>query len=76
MLESSGDAMLRPTVVMEAVVQTDGTVGEFRVVRSLDKKFGVDKEAVKALKAVAVRAGKEGRRRGAALNRLSQLRAF
>ena len=27
---------------MEAVVQTDGTVGEVRVVRSLDQKFGLD----------------------------------
>ena len=35
---------------MEAVVQTDGTVGEVRVVRSLDQKFGLDDEAVKAVK--------------------------
>jgi len=35
---------------LEAVVRTDGTVGEVRVVRSLDKKFGMDEEAVKTLK--------------------------
>ena len=37
-------------VVMEAVVDTAGNVGEVRVVRSLDKEFGLDDEAVKALK--------------------------
>lgn len=37
-------------IKMEAVVQTDGTVGEVRVVRSLDKKYGLDEEAVKTLK--------------------------
>jgi TonB family protein len=35
---------------MEAVVLPDGTVGDVRVVRSLDKRYGVDDEAVKALK--------------------------
>ena len=37
-------------VEMEAVVLTDGTVGEVRVVRSLDKQFGLDDAAVEALK--------------------------
>jgi protein TonB len=37
-------------VEMEAVVLTDGTVGEVRVVRSLDKEFGLDDAAVEALK--------------------------
>ena len=49
-LAGAHKAKVQGTVVMEAVVQTDGTVGEVRVVRSLDKKFGVDEEAVKALK--------------------------
>jgi TonB family protein len=35
---------------MEAVVQADGTVGEVRVQQSLDRKFGVDDAAVKAVK--------------------------
>jgi protein TonB len=37
-------------VGLEAVVNADGTVGEVRVVRSLDKEFGLDDEAVKAVK--------------------------
>jgi TonB family protein len=37
-------------VVMEAVVQTDGTVGDVRVTRSLDREFGLDDEAVRAVK--------------------------
>lgn len=35
------------SVKIEAIVQTDGTVGDVRVVRSLDTKFGMDEEAVK-----------------------------
>ena len=38
------------SVKMEAVVLTDGTVGDVRVVRSLDKKYGMDEEAVKTVK--------------------------
>jgi len=38
------------SIALEAVVRPDGTVGEVRVVRSLDKRFGLDEEAVKALK--------------------------
>jgi protein TonB len=45
---------------MEAVVQTDGTVAEVRVVRSLDKKFGLDEEAVKTLKQWRFEPGKKG----------------
>ena len=37
-------------VVLEAVVQTDGTVGEIRIVRSLDTRFGLDQEALKVAK--------------------------
>jgi protein TonB len=47
-------------VKMEAVVQTDGTVAEVRVVRSLDKKFGLDEEAVKTLKQWRFEPGKKG----------------
>ena len=35
---------------LEAVVQTDGTVGEVRVKRSLDRQFGLDDEAVATVK--------------------------
>jgi protein TonB len=48
------------SIKMEAVVQTDGTVGEVRVVRSLDTKFGVDEEAVKTLKQWRFEPGKKG----------------
>ena len=43
-------ARVQGKVVMEAVVQADGTVGEVRVQQSLDRKFGVDDAAVKAVK--------------------------
>jgi protein TonB len=43
-------AKVEGRVKMEMVVQADGTVGEVRVVRSLDRKFGVDDAAVKAVK--------------------------
>ena len=37
-------------VMLEAIVLTDGTVGEVRVVRSLDKRYGLDDAAASALK--------------------------
>lgn len=43
-------AKVQGVVGMEAIVLPDGTVGEVRVVRSLDKRYGLDDEAVKALK--------------------------
>jgi len=43
-------AKVQGRVKMEMVVQADGTVGEVRVVASLDRKFGVDDAAVKAVK--------------------------
>jgi len=43
-------AKIQGRVQMEMVVQADGTVGEVRVVRSLDRKFGLDDAAVKAVK--------------------------
>jgi len=44
------EAKIEGTVLLECVVQADGTVGETRVVRSLDTQHGLDDEAVKALK--------------------------
>jgi protein TonB len=38
------------TVVLDAVVLADGTVGEVRVKQSLDSTYGLDEQAVKALK--------------------------
>ena len=36
-------------VVLEAEVLTDGTVGDVQVIRSLDREYGLDQEAVKAM---------------------------
>ena len=41
-------AKIQGTVLLECVVQPDGTVGNIRVVHSLDPTFGLDQEAVKA----------------------------
>jgi protein TonB len=49
----TGDARragIQGVIVIEAVVLLDGHVGDVRVTRSLDKKFGLDDEAVKALR--------------------------
>ena len=43
-------AKIQGKVIMEAVVLTDGTVGEVRVTQSLDREFGLDDEAVRTLK--------------------------
>jgi protein TonB len=43
-------AKVQGLVALEAVVLTDGTVGEIRVKRSLDRRFGLDDEAIAALK--------------------------
>lgn len=41
---------IQGTLEVEAVINTDGTVGEVRVVRSLDKEHGLDEQAIKAVK--------------------------
>jgi TonB family protein len=41
-------AKIQGVVLLEAVVQPDGTVGDVQVVRSLDPVFGLDQEALKA----------------------------
>ena len=43
------DAKIQGVVLLEAVVQTDGTVrDDVKVVRSLDMKYGLDEQAMKA----------------------------
>ena len=42
---------------IECVVQTDGTVGDLRVMRSLDRRFGLDEEAIAAAKRWRFRPG-------------------
>lgn len=40
-------AKIQGRVTLEAVVSPDGTVGEVRIVRSLDPTFGLDQEAIR-----------------------------
>ena len=39
-------ARVEGSVALEGVVRADGTVGEVRVVRSLDTRYGLDDQAV------------------------------
>jgi len=43
-------AKVQGVVELEAVVLPDGSVGEVRIVRSLDAVFGLDQEAIKAVR--------------------------
>lgn len=43
-------AKIQGVVLVEAVVREDGTVGQVQVVRSLDPTFGLDQEAIKAVR--------------------------
>jgi protein TonB len=43
-------ARIEGQVVMSAVVKDDGTVDEIKIVKSLDSMYGLDEEAMKALK--------------------------
>src|ERR1019366_2923315 len=44
-------AKVQGTVLLECVVQKDGSVGDVQVVRSLDSTFGLDQQAIIAAKA-------------------------
>jgi TonB family protein len=50
-------AKVQGTVMVEAVVLPDGTVGDVKIVRSIDRNFGLDEEAVKAAKQWRFRPG-------------------
>lgn len=43
-------AKIQGTVVLECIILPDGTVGQVRVIKSLDPVFGLDQEAIKAAK--------------------------
>ncbi len=43
-------ARLEGTVVLQSVVLADGTVGEVRVIQSLDTEHGLDEQAIVAMK--------------------------
>jgi protein TonB len=44
------EAKIEGDVTVECVVLADGSVGDVKVVKSLDRRFGLDEEAVKAAK--------------------------
>ena len=48
--ESAKKERIQGSVEMDVVVLADGSVGDVTVTRSLDKKHGLDDEAVKAVK--------------------------
>ena len=52
-------AKIQGMMEVEAVVLVDGTVGDVRVVRSLDKEFGLDQEGIAAVKKWRFKAGKK-----------------
>ena len=43
-------ARLEGTVVLQSVVLVDGTVGDVRVIQSLDTEHGLDEQAIAAMK--------------------------
>jgi TonB family protein len=43
-------ARIQGSVILEGVVRTDGTVGDVKVIRSLDTVYGLDEEAIKAFR--------------------------
>jgi TonB family protein len=47
-------ARIQGLVTMEAVVLPDGSVGDVHVVKSLDRQFGLDQEAVNTVQEMAV----------------------
>jgi TonB family protein len=53
-------ARIQGAVLLECVVMPDGSVGDVRVVRSLDPLYGLDKEAVKTVKQWRFRPGMKG----------------
>lgn len=50
-------AKIQGVVELDAVVQANGTVGEVQIIKSLDKQFGLDQEAIKAAKLWLFRPG-------------------
>lgn len=55
-------AKVQGAVMVEAIVREDGSVGQVRIVRSLDRTFGLDEEALRAVKNWRFRPGqRQGR---------------
>ena len=53
------DAGIQGDLEVEAIVLADGTVGEVRVVRSLDKEYGLDEQAMNAVEQWEFRPGRK-----------------
>ena len=51
-------ARVQGAVLVEAIVREDGSVGQVRIVRSLDRAFGLDEEALRAVKNWRFRPGR------------------
>ena len=52
-------AGIQGSVMLKAVVQKDGTVGQVTIVRSLDKVYGLDESAIKAARQWRFEPGKK-----------------
>jgi TonB family protein len=50
-------AKIQGDVELEVVILPNGTVGDVRITKSLDDKFGLDQEAIKAAKQWLFKAG-------------------
>lgn len=53
------EAGIQGTVLLDVVVQKDGTVGDVEVTRSLDTQYGLDEQAVEAVKQWRFRPGRK-----------------
>jgi TonB family protein len=53
-------ARIEGSILLETIVWADGSVGDVKVVRSLDSQLGLDQEAVKALKLWTWKPGTRG----------------
>ena len=53
-------AQIEGAVLLETLVRSDGSVGDVRVIRSLDSENGLDQEAIKALKLWTWKPGTRG----------------
>jgi TonB family protein len=60
--QEAKDHRIEGTVLLDSVVKSDGSVGAVAVVQSLDSVFGLDREAVKAMRQWEFKPGtKEGK---------------
>ena len=51
-------ARIDGVVQLDCVILADGTVGEIRIVKSLDKRFGLDDQAIQAVRQWRFRPGR------------------